>query len=137
MSTTASLVLSKAEDHIITPTGRPVPQPGVVTQPVRAEDFKTVHAFFLKSGRPGPSASAWSWLWRENPALEASPNRHPAGWVLTAGEGTGRRIVGYVGNVIERHHVDNRSIFSATEAFRTVLPAYRKEAWRLGRVCKL
>jgi hypothetical protein len=131
MSTTASLVLSKTEDPIIMPMGCPVTQPGVVTRPVRAEDFEMVHAFFLKTGRPGPSASAWSWMWRENPALKASPNRHPAGWTLSAGEGAGRRIVGYMGNVIERHHVDNRSVFSATGIFRTVLPAYRKEAWRL------
>jgi hypothetical protein len=131
MMLTYGELLPETPIRFLSPAGENALHHGIGIRPVRVDDFETIETLFRKTGDVGPSAPVWSWLWRENPALDAVSHDHPAGWVIIAREEAGSPVVGYLGNVIERCYHNGRAIPTATAAFGTVLPAYRKHAAKL------
>ena len=75
---------------------------------LRADDHAPVQALFARHGWPVRSRHGWDWALMHNPARAATGAA--AGWVLESG----RRIVGFLGNLPQAYRLDGQAVSAAT-----------------------
>jgi hypothetical protein len=90
-------------------------------------DYPQVQALHRSVGWPARSLAGWRWL-HDNPARTATGA--PAGWVA---EGLGGDLTAHVGNLIQRFHRGNETLYGATGFSIIVQPSARGHGQRMIR----
>lgn len=90
-------------------------------------DYPDVQALHRSVGWPARSLAGWRWL-HANPArIEAQA---PAGWVADSPDGD---VVAHVGNLIQRFHLGDRTLYGATGFSIIVRPEARGHGQKMIR----